>query len=94
VDVFQAQSTLLAMCAAEQLLTRDELTQLRSCLQHLQAAAVELGTRAGTAEYQQRQQCMDVGVSRFKLSLKVRPLVLVLWQQASSATHAVTAHKG
>jgi hypothetical protein len=46
-DAFEAQSTLLAMCAAEQLLTREELTKLHKILQQLQAAAVMLGSTAG-----------------------------------------------
>jgi hypothetical protein len=70
VDVFEAQSILLTMCAAERLLTRDELIKLCSCLQQLQAAAVQHSS--GAEAEQQLHQQLQLGVSSFKTSFKVQ----------------------
>jgi hypothetical protein len=74
MDVFEAQSILLTMCAAEQLLTREELTQLRSCLQRLQGAAVGQVSEKGTQQQEQQhvQTMLETSFARFKLSFKVR----------------------
>jgi hypothetical protein len=69
VDVFEAQRILLTMCAAERLLTQRELQQLRRLLQQLQGAAVQLSNGTGTGQLQQQ---LELGLSRFKLSFKVR----------------------
>jgi hypothetical protein len=69
-DIFEAQSILLSMCAAEQLLTHEHLVKLRRLLQGLQAAAVQLGSKAclEQQEQQQEQQVLELGLSRFELS--------------------------
>lgn len=72
VDVFEAQSTLLSMCAAERLLTREQLAKLRRCLQGLQGAAVQLSSSAGTGQQQQlEQQQLKLELLKFEASFKV-----------------------
>jgi hypothetical protein len=64
----EAQSILLSMCAAEQLLTRQLLIKLRSCLKVSQAAAVQLVSEDAPAQQQQQQQS---SLERFMLSFEV-----------------------
>jgi iron-sulfur cluster repair protein YtfE (RIC family) len=75
--ISEAGDILLTMCAAEQLLTPQELDQLCCCLRELRAAAVQAATMTEASkqqlpqQQQQQQQWQASLVSRFQLDFKV-----------------------